>query len=77
MSDNKGNEFAKFMAEAKAHDPDGFASAERAELEALRKAAERYRKLRSADMDTRNRLEHYSDSALDVMLDALPAVGAA
>lgn len=44
----------------------------RAELEALRKDAERYRKLRSADMETRNRLEHYAASALDVVLDALP-----
>ena len=44
-------------------------------VDALRKDAERYRKMRSADMDTRTRLEHYSDSALDVVLDALPAVG--
>jgi multidrug resistance efflux pump len=40
--------------------------------DAATKDAERYRKLRSADMETRNRLEHYSDSALDVVLDALP-----
>lgn len=45
-------------------------------IDALRDDAGRYRKLRSADMTTRNRLEHYSNSALDVVLDALPAVGA-
>lgn len=47
------------------------------ELAALRKDAERYRKLRDAGMDERNRLEHYSGPALDVVLDALPMPGAA
>ena len=49
----------------------------RAKCEAMRKDAERYRKMRSADIAMRNRLEHYADAALDVVLDALPAVGAA
>ena len=44
------------------------------ERAAQRKDAERYCKLRDADMDVRNRLEHYSGPALDVVLDALPAV---
>jgi hypothetical protein len=43
----------------------------------LEKDAERYRKLRNASMDERNRLEHYAGPALDEALDALPAVGAA
>lgn len=49
MADNKGGEFEKFMAEAEARDPLAFARAraERAELEALRKDAERYRWLRA------------------------------
>lgn len=49
----------------------------RAKCDALQKDAERYRKLRNADIDMRNRLEHYADAALDVVLDALPTVGAA
>ena len=44
---------------------------------ALEKDAQRYRKLRNASMDERNRLEHYSGPELDKMLDALPAVRAA
>ena len=42
MADNKGNEFAEFIAEAEARDPEGFARAraEHAELSALRKDAE-------------------------------------
>lgn len=44
---------------------------------ALEKDAQRYRKLRSASMDERNRLEHYAGPALDEALDALPAVRAA
>ena len=48
-----------------------------AELAALEKDAQRYRKLRNASMDERNRLEHYAGPELDKMLDALPAVRAA
>lgn len=33
--------------------------------------AARYRALRDADMNTRNRLEHYADSALDIAIDTL------
>lgn len=44
---------------------------------ALEKDAQRYRKLRNASMDERNRLEHYAGPALDEALDALPAVRAA
>lgn len=44
---------------------------------ALEKDAQRYRKLRNASMDERNRLEHYAGLELDKMLDALPAVRAA
>lgn len=44
-----------------------------AATEAERKNAEidatRYQKLRDANMDIRNRLEHYSSSALDVAID--------
>lgn len=40
---------------------------------ALREDAARYRKLRNASMDERNRLEHYAGPALDEALDALPA----
>ena len=56
------------------NDPPSETTQEVRDVAALRKDAERYRKLRSADMTTRNWLEHYSDSALDVVLDALPAV---
>ena len=45
------------------------------EIDALRDDAGRYRKMRSADMPTRNRLEHYSGAALDLMLDDMPAAG--
>jgi hypothetical protein len=38
-----------------------------AELEA---DAKRYLTIRNADMDLRNRIEHYSGSALDVFIDA-------
>ena len=44
---------------------------------ALEKDAQRYRKMRNASMDERNRLEHYAGPELDKMLDALPAVRAA
>ena len=44
---------------------------------ALERDAQRYRKLRNASMDERNRLEHYAGPELDKMLDALPAVRAA
>jgi len=40
----------------------------------FRKDAERYLKIRNASMDDRNRLEHYAGQALDVALDASPAV---
>lgn len=46
----------------------------RARKGALEKDAQRYRKLRNASMDERNRLEHYSGPELDKALDALPAV---
>ena len=46
-------------------------------LQSLRKDAERYRWLRNASMDERNRLEHYAGPELDKVLDARPAVGAA
>jgi len=38
-----------------------------AEMEA---DAKRYLTIRNADMDLRNRIEHYSGSALDVFIDA-------
>ena len=41
----------------------------RAEVEALRADAERYRLLRNASMDERNRLEHYAGPALDAAID--------
>jgi hypothetical protein len=41
-----------------------------ADDEAVRKDAERYRLLRGASVEDRNRLEHYSDTALDVAIDA-------
>lgn len=44
---------------------------------ALERDARRYRKLRNASMDERNRLEHYAGPELDKALDALPAVRAA
>ena len=78
--------YKTFMAEAEKLDPEGFAKAraERAELEALRKDAERYRKLRdgafvSAPMvvDPFNQDVTYTAEGLDAALDALPAVGAA
>ena len=47
------------------------------EIESLRKDAERYRWLRNASMDERNRLEHYAGPELDKVLDARPAVDAA
>lgn len=36
----------------------------------LRKDAERYRLLRSATTEARNKFEHYAESALDVVIDA-------
>ncbi len=41
-----------------------------AEIAELRRDAERYRFLRSCNIDMRNRLEHYADSALDTAIDA-------
>lgn len=73
--------YEQFMAEAERIDQEGFAKAraERAELDALRKDAERYRKLR--------RGQHWSvvngagdelrAEQLDSAVDAVPAVGAA
>ena len=49
----------------------------REDCAALRKDAERYRWLRNASMDERNRLEHYAGPELDKVLDARPAVDAA
>ena len=45
------------------------------ERDALAADARRYRYLRDADMDVRNRLDHYASSALDVAIDALAAKG--
>lgn len=44
---------------------------EEARMEALKKDAQRYRKMRAASMDERTRLEHYAGQALDEALDAL------
>jgi hypothetical protein len=81
MADNKGGEFEKFMAEAEARDPLAFARAraERAELEALRKDAERYRLLRKYIVDSYiacgsgERL----DAEIDAAMLAAPGIGAA
>lgn len=40
------------------------------QLEEARKDAERYLYLRNANMDERNRIEHYASSALDAAIDA-------
>ncbi len=40
-------------------------------IDAALKDSERYRKMRNADMQTRNKLAHYSGQALDEALDAL------
>lgn len=83
--------YKTFMAEAEKLNPEGFAKAkvERAELEALRKDAERYRKLRAALGPGRFHImtprisvpfepaQTYTQDGLDAALDALPAVGAA
>lgn len=93
MADNKGNEFAAFMAEAEARDPEAFARAraEQTELAALRKDAERYRWLRdNASCQWDLGYQHVEvvfpldeeewenmDDAVDRAIAAAPAVGAA
>ena len=73
--------YKTFMAEAERLDPEGFAKAraERAELEALRKDAERYRKLRAGQYSywTARSILNDSPHGIDRAVDALPAVGAA
>lgn len=48
--------------------------AETARADANEQDAKRYATLRNANMDYRNRLEHYSGSALDVVIDKLMSV---
>lgn len=79
--------FKTFIAEAKKLDPEAFARvrAERAELEALRNDAERYRWLRSRIPGGTYRIMGviYSeggagvDAAIDAAMVAAPSIGAA